>query len=183
MSHTSITDDALRHVKAWPKLQHLNIGLTEVTDKGLGQLKTSSPLSLWLTDTQVTDRGMQILAETAQLQRLGIARTQVSNTGLSYLAKLNTLEELSLDDTGVTDAGLQHLSRLTNLRNINLKGTVITDAGLEHLAKLKNLQVVNLTYTKVTPAGVAKLDAALKHSCKIIVAPKIRAESGCPGET
>ena len=59
-----ITDEGLVHLRAFPRLQTLNLGGTKVTDAGLEYLKGLGSLeTLNIRNTQVTDKGVKMLRE------------------------------------------------------------------------------------------------------------------------
>ena len=59
-----ITDEGLVHLRAFPRLQTLNLGGTKVTDAGLEYLKGLGSLeTLNIRNTQVTDEGVKMLQE------------------------------------------------------------------------------------------------------------------------
>ena len=91
-------------------------------------------------------------ANLTNLQHLYLSDTKVSDAGLQHLANLTNLQHLYLGGPKVSDAGLQHLANLTNLQHLYLSGTKVSDAGLQHLANLTNLQHLYLSGTKVSDA-------------------------------
>ena len=65
--------------------------------------------SLHLSDTYVTDKGLESLKGLSQLQTLDLAWTDVTDKGLESLKGLSQLQTLDLSDTYVTDKGLQSI--------------------------------------------------------------------------
>jgi len=109
-----------------------------VGDAALGHVSALADLeTLWLSDTDVTDKCLEHL------------------TGLR---KLNTLE---LSNTEVSDRGLVNFKGLTKLNTLGLSGTEVSDEGLENLKGLTRLRVLNLMHTRVTEAGINELRRAL----------------------
>ena len=60
---------------------------------------------------------------------VSLTNTQITDAGLEHLKKLTSLDTLLIDHTEVTDAGLEHLKGSTNLRMLSLVDTKVTDAG------------------------------------------------------
>lgn len=164
LSHTSVTDGGLAHIKGLPGLQDLGLAATKVTDAGLAHLERSSGLQvLSLALTGVTDAGLVHLTGLSALQALSLRDTSVADAGLAHLKGLPELGSLYLHRTHVTDAGLAHLEGLTGLRELYLQETQVTDAGLAHLKGLSGLRHLYLDETRVTDAGVAALKKALPN--------------------
>ncbi len=122
-----------------------------------------------LAGSSVRDSDLQPFGDALKgLRTLDLSNTQITDAGLEHLKGLTNLYSLRLDNTQITDSGLVHLKGLTNLRGILwLSGTQVTDAGLEHLKKLTKLHFLHLSNTNVTDEGVKKLQQALPN-CRII---------------
>ena len=69
---------------------------------------------------------------------MNLSNTSVTDLGLQSLAQLTGLKQQSLADAGthITDAGLKHLEKLANLHTVNLSRTQITYAALHDLLGL-----------------------------------------------
>ena len=117
-------------------------------------------VTLHLTDKDVTDEHLALIAKLPKVAWVNLTGTKITNDGLKHLAGLATLEKLHLKDTGVSDPGLAHLTGLNSLVYLNLYATQVSDAGLKHLRRLKNLRSVYVAQTKVTPEGMLRLQAA-----------------------
>jgi Leucine-rich repeat (LRR) protein len=87
LSHTKVTDDGLRYLKALPNLNILALSGTEVTDLGLKER----------------------VAQLGNLHTLSLSETKVTNKGLEYLEGLNNLQLLDVSFTRVTDEGVADL--------------------------------------------------------------------------
>jgi hypothetical protein len=137
-SNSRITDAWLTsHIKDLTKLQFLN-----------------------LTNTKVTDAGLEHFEGLTELKLLNLTGTAVTGAGLKHLKGMTHLESLVLRGTKVSDAGLEHLKGLTQLWLLDLQDTKVSDAGLEHLKGLTHCRI-SLFNTKVTDAGAQRLQQAL----------------------
>ncbi|MCH8829091.1 MAG: hypothetical protein IID45_05890, partial [Planctomycetes bacterium] len=95
---------------------------------------------------ETTDETLKILKTNrfSRVTKVDLSNTQITDKGLESLAGLDNLTSLDLNNTAVTDKGLEHLKTLTNLTSIDLGDTRITDAGLKKLYVFKKLQTVSL---------------------------------------
>ena len=153
------SDDALRHLAAFGRLNVLDLSLMPIGDAGLEHIKDlSSLISLRLDGTKVTDASLANIEGLTGLTYLHLNDTQISDKGLKHIKPLTRLEWLGLDGTQITDAGLAHLEDLTGLRHLNLGETRITDAGMIHLEPLTRLEWLYLNGTQVTDAGLVHLE-------------------------
>lgn len=110
-----------------------------------------------LSDTKVTDAGLEHLKELAALQNLNLRNTDITDAGLEHLKSLTSLQVLDLRDTDITVAGLERLKSLTSLQKLNLGTYRVTNAVLEHLKVLTGLQKLDLSRSRVTNAGLEHL--------------------------
>lgn len=148
----------LTYLKGLTDLQGLDLTDTQVSDAGMEHLKGLTKLHiLGLGGTQVSDAGLEHLKGLANLEVLSLGGTQVSDAGLEHLKGLTKLSALDLRSTKVRDAGLEQLKGLTNLRVLFLGGTQVIDAGMEYLKGLTGLVLLALDDTKVTDAGLEHL--------------------------
>ncbi len=102
-----------------------------------------------------------------QIVWLDLSDTKVTDKGLQQVAKLKNLTRLSLDNTAISDAGLVHLKDSEGLLYLNLYHTGISDNGLKNLEGIKNLKALYLWQTQVTPQGVALVKQAIGDHIKI----------------
>ncbi len=144
LSDVAVTDATLDLLRAFPKLEVLQLHQTG------------------LEDAQLTK-----LAELRSLRELSLSDTRITDAGLKHLRPLQRLEQLSLHGTRVTDAGLQYLVPLRNLKDILHAETAITDEGLAafHAARLAQSPDKNSPPQVVAgPATVPQIEAALADS-------------------
>jgi len=141
---SGLTNDGLKELARFQKLQALDISHTKVTDAGLTQLSVMKNLrSLDMGASSLTDAGLRNLAEVKSLQRLYFGATSVTDAGISTLAGLENLRVLYLYKTQLTDDGLRQLAEFTNLQRLLVSNTRVTDEGVaELLQRLPNLKII-----------------------------------------
>ena len=96
----------------------------------LGQLEV-----VRLDFTQVTDRGLSQIKDLRELKILDLNYTKTTDAGLVNLKGMSDLAEVFLNGTQVTDAGLRELTGLIKLKRIWLKKTKVTDAGVAEMKR------------------------------------------------
>jgi uncharacterized membrane protein len=102
-----------------------------------------------------------------QIVWLDLSDTNISDKGLQQVGKLKNLTRLSLDNTAISDKGLSYLQQSKSLLYLNLYNTQITDKGLRSLEGIKNLQALYLWQTQVTPRGVSLVKQAIGEHIEI----------------
>lgn len=100
------------------------------------------------------------------IEYLDLSQSPVTDEGLEQIARLRRLKYLGLEKSDITDAGMAHLAALHGLEDLRLSVTDISDAGLTSLEKLSRLKSLSLLSTKVSAEGVARLASALPK-CEI----------------
>lgn len=101
---------------------------------GDDQVATVKPLAnviheLNLGKTEVTDKGLEHLKDLKSLVKLNLKETKITDAGLAQLAGLENLEYLNVYGTAVTDAGLQSLAGLKKLKKVYVWQTKVTEEG------------------------------------------------------
>jgi hypothetical protein len=119
--------------------------------------------------TNMDDADLKFLEPFSDLRRLALSNSRISDRGLERLATHHKLEELDLSATDISDAGLVLIGRLRRLKKLNLVRTNISDEGLKHLEPLTELRQLELMESHVTANGVARLRVAMP-SLKNVVA-------------
>ena len=189
LSHTLVTNAGLTHLKTLDRLESLRLRGLPISDKGLAQIAELNKeilLDLELSDTKITDQGLQHLGDfkprmlmldandikgpgldkldPERLVNLALRHTPIDDTGIKHLARMANLTHLALDGTAITDSALDVVGKLDKLQGLSLIGTGVTDTGLEELTNLKKLGELLLHDTQVTATGVERLQAALPTS-------------------
>ncbi len=154
---SKITDQGLIGLKNLAKLRVMNIRSRMITDDGVQALSQIPKLDfLRLHASRVSDRGLTYLMDAKNLDHLELNNTQVTDEGLRSLGQIGSLQTLYLDNTQVTGAGLNELSGLRELKMLSLNDTPFNDQGLLQLAEQRNLTQLSVLYlanTKITDAG------------------------------
>lgn len=108
LNRSSIGDDAFAKSEAdsWPP--YLNLGATDVGDRGVRMLSKSRRVKiLVLSQTRLTDAAAESLAEMVQLQGLYLSETEVSDLTLRVLENLPALKRLDVETTQCTREGVE----------------------------------------------------------------------------
>jgi Leucine-rich repeat (LRR) protein len=161
-------DADLARIRGLSHLKELILTDANVTDIGLESLRDLRQLEgLWLSGSQISDKGLINLAGLNHLRVLCFYDTEITDDGLKELQRLRQLHTLVLRNTKVTDSGLLVVKDLAPLRVLCLADNInVTDAGLVNLKDLASLRSLDLSGTKVTDAGVKQLRIAMPN-CQI----------------
>jgi beta-lactamase regulating signal transducer with metallopeptidase domain/5-hydroxyisourate hydrolase-like protein (transthyretin family) len=155
------TDEALRTVGAFPRLQKLFLYKGQATDEGLKSLASLKDLRiLYIWDAeQIADAGTKNLANLIHLEELHISNGQIGDPSLEVFSRLPRLGRLSLQGNAISDEGLKHLAGMKQLRTlwVGMSRRPITDAGATFLAGLTGLEELDLQGSRLSDAGVAAL--------------------------
>lgn len=156
------SDRCMPHIAHLAGLRSLNLGQTDVTDKGLRYIKNLKSLEYLDIPPRLTDRGMAYIAELTTLKGLylgGVQISQVTDAGLRHLSKLTSLEELYLRGERMGDAGLAHLRDLPRLEYLCLFGSHFTDRGMVHVKAMPSLRILSFheKLCRITDAGLVQI--------------------------
>lgn len=109
-----------------------------MTDEQFAKLAPVSEAitSLQLGSTSISEAAVEEqLPKMTNLKKLNLSQTAITDKGLDAVAQLKDLEWLNLYGTEVTDAGIMKLKSLTKLEKIYLWNSKATPAGGEALQK------------------------------------------------
>lgn len=126
--------------------------------------------SLNLRGTEVTDKGLEQLKDLKSLARLHLERTKITDAGLAHLAALENLEYVNLYGTETTDAGVQSLAGLKKLKRLYVWQTKVTEEGQ---AKFK---AANTTAQLIPDIALDKKRAELEAKRKAEAEAKAKEE-------
>jgi serine/threonine protein kinase len=161
-----INGSGFKYLAGLKKLRTLHSAQTPINDAALAHLGGLDLWSLAFAEANVTDAGLQHIANLKELRELTLWDMKITGSGFKSLAKVHWLAHLSLVGTRVDDTGVAALTAL-GLHTLDLSRTRVTDACVEHLKKMKRLRRLSLGSTKVSAAAVADLRTALPK-CSIL---------------
>ena len=104
--------------------------------------------TLDLSQSKVSDQGIQKLAKFKNLTSLNLSKTYVRGTGLQGL-ELDKLQELSLDNTQFDSSVGAKIKDLQSLKTLGLRAAGLNDSFYEILAQLPHLEVLHLDGNKL----------------------------------
>jgi hypothetical protein len=174
----SANNDLISDVGRLRHLEHLTLGQSAITGKGLAPLRDLTRLkTLYVWDTRVSAADLVYLEKMVKLEELVLPRIPLSDADLAHFARLTKLKGLILSGNRITNDGLAHLAAikdmqfltlqqtsvtslepiraLTRLKQLNLAGSPIDDAGLKPASAFHDLEMLWLNQTRVTDAGMA----------------------------
>jgi serine/threonine protein kinase/WD40 repeat protein len=151
----------------------LHLSNTQLTDEGLeGIGKCSSLGELFIERTQLTDERLLRLPVLPKLQILKIANNplELTEKAIRHLAEYPSLSQLDLTSIPANEESLMQLAELKQLWQLNLGGTKTTDRVLTQLQTMPNLGVLYIRNTPATEPGVKAFKAA-KPNCTVEWSP------------
>lgn len=96
---------------------------------------------------------------------------QVTDRGIEYLAQLPALRYLQLEGTSITDAGCKTLAPKRSVTGVNVAHcTNVTLKGLLELARSETLEELSFSFRGLTQDDVVRVIGDLRHSkwCQIV---------------
>lgn len=161
-----MVDDVTVSIIAGCPLNSLDLGgyikLTGRCLYSISQMKSLKDLSL--SNTKITDNGIELLCGLDRLEALDLSRTSISDRISVVLIALPLLETLNLSWTKVDDDVVEYLNSCCNLIKLNLAHTDITNKGIARLV-LHYLNVLLLDWTEVTLEGIQQ---CLENCCRLM---------------
>jgi hypothetical protein len=147
LSGVPLTDDDLGCLSHLTNLRVLSLRGTLVSDKGARHLKAFTKLqnlNLSTREGLITDAALPHLQALPNLEYLDLDRTAITDAGLAHLTALQNLRGLQFAFTSITDTGLFHFRSLKHLESINARGTAINQVGVNQLKQ--HLPAIRIGY-------------------------------------
>jgi hypothetical protein len=131
-----------------------------------------SPNQIYLHGACQADQQLRKLTGVAEyLQQVALIESDVTDEGVQTLAQIGMIAQLNLWSDHVTDEGVGYLVALNGLRSLSLHSSGVTDGVVPRLAELKNLMWLDIAQTAMTAAGVKNLlesNESMKHAMLIV---------------
>jgi hypothetical protein len=151
LSGETLTPENLKEIGALQKLSvmwlqgcviHDGTTMRKINDDDLtGFAGLTRIQDFCITDTDITDEGMAVIANFPKLKFLNLDGGKITGSAFRDLGKLEKLEVIWLRRTKLRDENLSYFSLFPKLSTLLLQHTEVTHEGLWSLAKLKHLTV------------------------------------------
>lgn len=134
------------------KVRELSLVDSDVSDRGLEHVADwPALLVVDLSGTKLDGDGLRHLRASRGLQILKLDRAQFSDASIPGLAALDQVQELSMRESNVTEAALASIGKMKSLRELDLTSTPgINGSGLGKLRHMPNLEFLRLSQTNVS---------------------------------
>ena len=154
LSGTAVTDECVAEIVDELQPERMWLGQTQISDKCLEVLSGCDSLRyLAIEATSTTDKGLEALSKSADLRSLSLGSPFYTAKGIRTLGSLKSLESLYLDRLPVASS-MQEIASLKSLKTLSLRGTGIGDKELSLLASLNDLEVLHVDSTLIGDSGM-----------------------------
>ena|GEM_PF-1231320 len=159
LNQSSVSDAGLAELKRMPGLTAVQVLGGGTTGTGLAVCKELPNLTaVLLPKTATGDAALEPLRG-LKLARLDLSDTRVTNAGLDAVAAVPALTTLNLSGTAITDAGLEKLAGLKALTALDVRNTRATGPGARAL--FEALPDCTITWDNgTTPGAIGRLERA-----------------------
>jgi hypothetical protein len=127
------TDAAAAALATRPRLLHVDIGYSDLSDSGLSRLPLEQLESLCINGTKVTASGLGELHRCRKLVALTMGDRQLDSTVVATLTQLPQLESVTLIGREIGDQNIQMIANLQSLPYLHLQSTTVTASGARKL--------------------------------------------------
>ena len=110
--------------------------------KAMNELRGKKVYQLRLRKSQVTDSGLDVLAQFPTIKRLELSNSKITDNGIKKIVEFcPQLERLNVwGNTNITDKSLIHLRDLWKLEKLHLFGTKVTwEAANKHRGRMQSM--------------------------------------------
>ncbi len=136
----------------------LQLDHTQVTDSGLQHLANLGALQdLILGGHQVSRTGVQHLRRVPQLRHITFWRTDITAESTAYLGELPQLTVLDFYSTNLADGSCRHLRDLDRVEELHIRDSRLAEEELSHLRHMNGLRVLDLSRSAVSDGAIKYL--------------------------
>lgn len=113
------------------------VNASSFSDKNAMLLEKLAPQIMWLilSDSKISDEGLNLLKQCANATKLNLKNTAITNASVPKIGTLKKLEYLNIVGTKINDEGLLELIPSESLRKIYCWNTGITENGIQRFQK------------------------------------------------
>ena len=143
-SHSALKDEALQYLSRVKALQTLELGGTDITDRGLSYLRGMPNLSfLELSYCKGVHQAevIKILDSCKSLHSLKLKALKFDSKIIPHLISLAPTR-LQIADTGLKNEDIVKLARIPNLQEIDFSFNGVSEETFETFARLPNMQKI-----------------------------------------
>ncbi|MEM9589594.1 MAG: hypothetical protein AAGA03_20085 [Planctomycetota bacterium] len=126
-----ITDEGAKAIATLPRLQHIRIRLSPLTDQALQAFADGCP-DLWylnLPHAACTASGVAQLSKISKLRQLRLGSKRLSNEVTRAIAEIKSLRGVHLIGVPVNDEGMKTLATMPILESLYLDDSSVTNEG------------------------------------------------------
>lgn len=152
---TSVTDDDLAKLAAFPELQKIVLSHARISDLGIAELrplKKVTYLECYYCD-YLTDGAIAYIKQWTNLEYLNVHGTEVTSRVFEHLAGMKKLKRLHVGFSRVNDDGFDALSSLESIEELHIGGNKMSGLALPLLRLLPNLKSLNVNGSQRTDSG------------------------------
>lgn len=164
-----LTDEGLRHTRNLNELKTVYLKNTKIKGEGLRHLAGCKSLeTLRMNDSQLEE--INSLPSLPSLKYLVLSNTLLTDNGLNDLSKFPNLEVFGLSGTDITDQSVPRITSIKTLKTVTLAGTDITVKCLEHFEDCEQLEVLQINGTAIDwSMDAARTVAKIKPLRRLII--------------
>jgi internalin A len=157
LSDSNVTDKGMKSVLDCTNATSISLAKTGITDETVKKLAGFKKLNyLVLDNTKVGAAGLEGVSG-LPIDSLSLQGCELTEDGFKAIGKMKALTKLSLPEAKMKSAWLEHIAGLSKLNDLNLRAADFEDAAVKHVATLPSLESLSLNDTKLTDKGFAEL--------------------------
>jgi len=150
LTRTGVTDETLKKLSAFRKLDYLALENTKVTAAGLNAIADLPIKHLAMQYCDLTEDTFKAFGKMSALEELWLDHAKMKADWLKHIATLPKLKELNLMAADFDDAAVKYVATMPSLVDLTLNNTNLGDAGFQELLKLPKLRRLWVDSTKVS---------------------------------
>jgi hypothetical protein len=150
LQRTGITDESLKKLAAFKRLNYLALQKTKVTAAGLNALVGLPIRHLAMEECELSEDAFRAFGKMTALEELWLGEAKMKAEWLQHISGLPKLKELNLRSADLDDAAVKYVTALPALEDLTANNTKLGDTGFLELLKRPKLRKLWVDGTKIT---------------------------------
>jgi hypothetical protein len=150
LKRTGVTDETLKKLAGFKKLDYLALGETKVTGAGLTTISGLPIKHLGMEDCTLFEDAFKAFAKMTALEELWLRDAKMKAEWLKHIATLPKLKSLGLMRADFDDGAVKYVTTMPEMHDLTLNNTKLTDTGFQELLKMPKLKSLYVDGTKVS---------------------------------
>ena len=142
---------------------------TIISDESFEDGTEMSPISIIISDVQISEIGLIKLIKTDKLETIALGNTNISDNITSFFDECPKLNGISITESKIQCLFVAEMQHTDKLQSLYLRDTSIDNGIIASAVRFQNLESLTVWNTNVTESSIPLLETLAKRLDRIIL--------------